>query len=106
MGIGFIVLFILIVLAILGMVLIFSDEPGGAVILIVQKVGLFGFIGIFAWFILSMFGGLIDSITEDDSGYYDDTPSEWGPGADSNSSPGYHEVDGYYRSDGTMWSHT
>ena len=32
---------------------------------------------------------------------YDNTPSEWGPGVDSNSNPGYHSVDGYYRSDAT-----
>lgn len=36
-----------------------------------------------------------------DYDYSDDSTDSIGPGADNNSGPGYHNVDGYYRSDGT-----
>ncbi|MCA1058125.1 hypothetical protein LCL96_04230 [Rossellomorea aquimaris] len=65
--------------------------------------GVIGSIGCFGILIISIIGmfGAIFSFGNDDEGYYDNTPSEWGPGADSNNNPGTHQVDGYYRSDGT-----
>lgn len=56
--------------------------------------------------VINMFGLIVgvvkDDLNDHKESYYDDTPDNWGPGYDSgDSNPGYHEVDGYYNSNGT-----
>ncbi|MGF3105757.1 hypothetical protein [Rossellomorea sp. DUT-2] len=71
---------------------------------VIQKLSSFvfslGCFGLIIFFMIAMFGGFLSSLN-DDQGNYDNTPSEWGPGADHNSNPGTHQVDGYYKSNGT-----
>lgn len=56
------------------------------------------------WIIVALFAVGVFNITTDvmsDDEPYDDTPSEWGPGYESGGNEKFHEVDGYYNSNGT-----
>lgn len=71
---------------------------------VIGSLGAIGCVGLIAIVIFAFTVGFIFTPSNEDN--YDNTPSEWGPGVDNDGggSPGYHNVDGYYRSDGTYVS--
>jgi hypothetical protein len=82
-----------------------SSEECEEIPVIIGKVvaNLFGFgiLTLTVGFVSGLFTDLFHEVIDNEEGYYDNTPDEWGPGAESDNGPGYHEVNGYYRSDGT-----